>query len=85
MEFAREVGSVPGNVSRQTTSTSIVDAAVDFFAEKYDSFMRNRAYRNSVKVLSELDDHILRDIGVDRGAIMAAAWQTSRSIHVDRS
>jgi uncharacterized protein YjiS (DUF1127 family) len=85
MEFAREAGSATGNVSRPSTSPSFVDATVDFFAAKYENFMRNRAFHKSVRILSELDDHILRDIGVDRGAIMATAYNNSRNIHVNRS
>jgi uncharacterized protein YjiS (DUF1127 family) len=85
MEFAREVGSVPGNVSRPSTSPSFVDATVDFFAGKYENFLRNRAYDKSLKVLSALDDHILKDIGIDRGAIMATAFKTSRNIYINRS
>jgi len=40
----------------------------------FDTVRRYLRYRESVDCIAQLDEHILRDIGLSRGALCAEAW-----------
>jgi uncharacterized protein YjiS (DUF1127 family) len=40
----------------------------------FDTVRRYMRYHENVLCISQLDEHILRDIGLDRGALCAEAW-----------
>ncbi|MDP2330241.1 MAG: DUF1127 domain-containing protein [Reyranella sp.] len=45
-----------------------------FIASLVGTLMRYLRYRAQLTSISKLDDHILRDIGLNRGELRSAAW-----------
>jgi uncharacterized protein YjiS (DUF1127 family) len=45
----------------------------------FDTVRRYLRYRENVSCIAELDEHILRDIGVDRGELIAEAWDRAQA------
>jgi uncharacterized protein YjiS (DUF1127 family) len=46
-----------------------------FIASLVGTITQYLRYRSQLASISRLDDHILRDIGLDRGALRSAAWE----------
>jgi uncharacterized protein YjiS (DUF1127 family) len=46
-----------------------------FIASLVGTITQYLRYRSQLASISELDDRILRDIGLDRGALRSAAWE----------
>jgi uncharacterized protein YjiS (DUF1127 family) len=40
----------------------------------FDTIRRYLRYRETVSCIAELDEHILRDIGLSRGELFVRAW-----------
>jgi uncharacterized protein YjiS (DUF1127 family) len=40
----------------------------------FDTIRRYLRYRETVSCMAELDEHILRDIGLSRGELFVRAW-----------
>ena len=57
-------------------------------ARRFEEGQRRRAERATARYLHELDDHLLRDLGIDRSELMSIAMNpgdTSRRLrHVSR-
>jgi uncharacterized protein YjiS (DUF1127 family) len=47
----------------------------------FDTVRRYLRYRENVVCITQLDEHILRDIGLSRDALCAAAW--ARAAHAE--
>jgi len=45
-----------------------------FIAFLFDTLGRYLRYRSQLARITELDDRTLRDIGIDRSALRATAW-----------
>ena len=45
----------------------------------FDTIRRYLRYRENVSRISELDERILRDIGLTRGELCADAWDRARA------
>jgi uncharacterized protein YjiS (DUF1127 family) len=46
-----------------------------FIASLVGTITQYLRYRSQLASISRLDDHILRDIGLDRGVLRSAAWE----------
>jgi uncharacterized protein YjiS (DUF1127 family) len=45
----------------------------------FDTIRRYLRYRENVSCIARLDEHILRDIGVNRGELFAQAWDRAQA------
>jgi uncharacterized protein YjiS (DUF1127 family) len=45
----------------------------------FDTIRRYLRYRENVSCIAELDERILRDVGLNRGDLVAQAWDRARA------
>jgi uncharacterized protein YjiS (DUF1127 family) len=45
----------------------------------FDTIRRYLRYRENVSCIAELDERILRDVGLNRGDLFALAWDRARA------
>jgi len=68
---------VESSASGTGRSESFGSAVMDTFADFYRTFRENRAARKTERALSDLSDHVLKDIGISRSGISYIARQSA--------
>jgi len=74
MSVYNDVESSASGTGRSTSfGSTVMDTVADFMRK----FRENRAARKTERALSELSDHVLKDIGVSRSGISYIARQSA--------
>jgi len=74
---ASPFGAAPRPSFREKLVRSVNEIMEQFFGP----LMSRTRVRRTVLELSQLDDHMLRDIGLNRASIISAAHEVERKIH----
>ena len=73
MKYYREAEVVSGMSFGHAAKPVPKMGVSEMFRLVVESFNRRRIFQKTVNELSELDNHILKDIGIDRSQIMSTA------------
>ena len=74
-----------GAAIRPTIQKQAARGAAEILRQIIGPLARRLRIRKTVKDLSQLDDHILRDIGLNRSMIISTAHETEERSHSSRN